>query len=144
MKIIFSKKEFAKILNRERVRADRNDFVFSIIHFEVTKSTNFKSLIEYLIFTLSKRVRCCDEIGWIDKRHIGVLLPDTLNEGAHKLANDVCNAIIPRKLHPKYTIYIYPSQWIDAHKKKSMHPVRLKTVGNPIIQRQREEIISMH
>ncbi len=102
-------------MERERTRAERTDREFSTVIFEVAKSKNFGTLIRYLSYILSQRVRCYDGIGWIDKHRLGVILPDTSSEGARKLADDVCKAIIPKSIHPQYSIYTYPSHWINGN-----------------------------
>ena len=114
MSKIYHKKDFQKILERERVRTDRTGHEFSIVVFEIVDSKDYESLIQYLSYVLSQRVRCYDEIGWITEQRLGVILPDTLAEGAQKLADDICSLIIPKALHPKYSIFTYPSNWING------------------------------
>ncbi len=115
MNTISSKKEFSKIVDRERVRSDRTGREFSLIVFEVSGSKDSQSLLYYLSYILDQRVRCYDQIGRLDKSRLGVLLPETTHEGAHKLAADICSSIIPKALHPIYTIITYPSQWKNLY-----------------------------
>jgi len=112
---IYSKKEFLMILERERTRAERIDREFSAVIFEVAKSKKIGTLKRYLCHILGQRVRCYDGIGWIDKHRVGVILPETPAEGARKLTEDVCRAIIPKSIHPKCSIYTYPSHWIHGN-----------------------------
>ncbi len=91
--------DFRTALMRERARADRNEEEFSVLLLEGD---------ERLIEKLTKRMRTIDEIGWFDKRQIGVILPDTSASGAMKVANDI------RRMPslPTVTVYTYPGQWL--------------------------------
>ena len=105
---IHSTEEFQRILEHERARSDRTGCEFCVMTFEVLGSKSYRSSIRYLRKVISQRVRCYDDIGLLDENHLGVILPGTPVETAYKIADDVCNAIIPRKVYPKYNIYSYP------------------------------------
>jgi lipopolysaccharide/colanic/teichoic acid biosynthesis glycosyltransferase len=60
---------------------------------------------------LNNRIRSTDEVGWFDSKHIGVILPYTNADGAHKLADDICKTVTPETSIPEYTIHTYPSNW---------------------------------
>jgi lipopolysaccharide/colanic/teichoic acid biosynthesis glycosyltransferase len=110
MRHIYSKKEFNKIMERERVRSDRSGRKISIITFCATKAHGYKLLQQNLVDLLGRRIRCCDEIGWIDEHRLGVILPETPEEGARKLVDDVCMVVNLRLVQVAYKIISYPSQ----------------------------------
>jgi len=81
-----SVEEFSAILDRERARVHRNEHEFSLMVFDVATTDRARNLER----ELGRRLRSTDEVGWLDRQHIGVVLPDTPAEGAWKLANGVC------------------------------------------------------
>jgi hypothetical protein len=63
-----------------------------------------------LLHLLTRRVRSIDEVGWLDRRHIGVILPYTLPAGAWKLVDDFCQ-LISNEISPSVClVYTYPLQ----------------------------------
>ena len=77
MNTVYSQKNFSEILERERSRSERTAARFSIIGFELPGKKNSAPILQNLCRALNRRVRCYDEIGWIDKHRLGVILPDT-------------------------------------------------------------------
>ncbi len=114
---IYSIKEFNKILERERVRSDRSGHKFCIITFCAKKAEGYKLLQQNLVYFLCRRIRCCDEIGWIDEHMLGVILSDTSEEGACKLVDDVCMNINLRQTKVGHKIISYPSPWYNDIRK---------------------------
>ena len=86
---ICSEKEFVKIIENERARADRNNLFFSLILFDIASIDAEKVSIGRLIESITRRIRKVDNVGWYDNRHIGVILPYTSNDGACQLATDI-------------------------------------------------------
>ena len=85
---IQSIEEFSDLIKRERFRSDRNNQKFSLITFDIEAMKN--TVQTRLLFeTLESRLRLSDEVGWLDKRRIAVLLPETPIEGARKLAHSL-------------------------------------------------------
>jgi lipopolysaccharide/colanic/teichoic acid biosynthesis glycosyltransferase len=111
MNTICSTKEFYKIIERERTRSDRTNREFAVIIFHKMNSKDNNYFIQYFTNVLSNRIRCYDDMGWLDKEQIGVILPETSAEGANKLASNVCKTITPGHLQPGYKIWTYPSDW---------------------------------
>ena len=110
---------FGAAIRLEQARVDRNEHAFSLVVFEASdpvrqaqgRHETDTSVTHLLVRSLSDRIRSTDEIGWFDDRHIGVLLPYTSREGAHRFVEDISNSMGPDALPPKYTIYSYPSHW---------------------------------
>jgi hypothetical protein len=113
---IHSRKDFQMILENEQGRSDRTGWEFSVLTFELTNSRPENSSIRRLRKVLYNRIRSCDVIGMIDKKHFCVILPVTPVDGARILADNVCNALNSGKLHLKYTVYSYQSGWINGDK----------------------------
>lgn len=89
---IDSQEVFQALLDRERGRSDRNGSYFSLMSLTIEKTNNGDDILR-LISALKNRLRSIDELGWIDSRRIGVLLPDTTFEGAMELAQDIKNQL---------------------------------------------------
>lgn len=107
--IINSVEDFKAILRRERARADRGNKKFSLIIFEVKDLEENESLIRYIINMLSSRVRLSDVMGWFDEKSIGILLPDTTQEGAQKLADEIRKKVALTISSPACNVFMYPS-----------------------------------
>jgi lipopolysaccharide/colanic/teichoic acid biosynthesis glycosyltransferase len=104
------------ILKRERALADRNGHRFSFVVFEVGDTPVADATIQHLTRMLVSRLRFTDEVGWLDRRQIGVVLPDTAADGAGKLINDICLTLAGVGSSPVCKVYIYPSQgFCDAN-----------------------------
>jgi hypothetical protein len=112
---IYSAEEFRTILGRERARANRNGHGFSLISFDVGSpdTTSARRLLHMLTY----RVRSTDEVGWLDRRCVGVILPYTLPAGAWKLADDLYQLMSNEISPPVCTVYTHPFQrsWDGNH-----------------------------
>ncbi len=125
MSIIYARREFAALFERERRRSDRNECEFAVITFEIPHCAHCEQVKQKLAGTLQKRIRCSDVLGWIDEQHLGVILPDTSAKGARKLARDVCNAVLSETAVLQYTIFVYPSHWDN-----NRDPLQNSTTGS--------------
>lgn len=91
-KNIYEREEFLELIELERDRVHRDDQQFSLILIDVNeKGDGIAGIIE-LVHRISKRVRRIDQLGWYDKNHLGVLLPNTTPAGAQIIANDICQS----------------------------------------------------
>ena len=112
-KFIDSPEYFRAILNREIARADRYNKKISLIVFYVNGYDDSTS-IQFFINFLSSRVRLSDEVGWFDKKSIGVLLPDTSLDDAWKMAEMIRKEISHTIIQTSCRVYMYPStQWLS-------------------------------
>src|SRR6476660_3005707 len=100
---------FRAALYRERAKADRTEHEFSVLLLE-TNAAQAADVDELLIDKVREQIRLSDEIGFFDARRVGVLLPDTGESGALKLANDIRRGTRPSP--PKVTVYTYPGKWL--------------------------------
>lgn len=98
---------FQALLERERMRVDRNGSLFSLLVITCSAS-DFSDSIEQLAQILQKRIRQTDTAGWFDGRRVGVILPDTSGSGALKLANDLSALHGHDKRVPRFDIYVHP------------------------------------
>ena len=112
---IHSPNAFRAVVHRERARSDRNSRGFVIVAFEVGGNGDRPHRARILIETLQTRCRLTDEVGWIDDRRVGVLLPDTDSDGARVLADHVRREL--PHLHPAPTCHVHgrPKRSTAAH-----------------------------
>jgi len=111
---IYAVEELRRILQRERARTDRTGNSFSLVVFDIGNTRVDENATVRLTQVLTQRVRSIDEIGWFDRQHISVVLPATPAQGASKLAEDICKAMVRHALTPKFKVYTYPTWW-SAH-----------------------------
>ncbi len=99
---------FQASLERERMRADRNDGIFSLI-VAAPQAEGGKDAVERLADVLRSRIRRTDMAGWFDSRRVGVILPDTPAPGAFKLASDLSTHYEDPATIPTFDIYTHPA-----------------------------------
>src|SRR5437764_5402507 len=100
-----------RILERERVRADRTGEPLSLVAFAGRCPEPERTTPSLVAKILRCRLRATDDIGWLDDRQIGVVLPTTPAAGAWKVAEDVCREFPPDLPPPVCTVYTYPLDW---------------------------------
>jgi lipopolysaccharide/colanic/teichoic acid biosynthesis glycosyltransferase len=106
---IYSEEQLRAIIEHECALTHRTGNEFSLLVFNVEDSDHV--LVSKLIRTLTSRMRSTDEIGWLAKHRIAVVLPYTTPDSGSKLAEDICGLIEKGISQPSYTVYAYPSQW---------------------------------
>ena len=86
---LLSRDVFRRIINRERDRANRTGEIFSLVVFIAPDSNGKQHNLEKLVNIVVRSMRSIDVIGWLDDDHVGILLPETENSGAHKFVNKI-------------------------------------------------------
>ncbi|NOY08511.1 MAG: sugar transferase, partial [Spirochaetes bacterium] len=110
---IYSKKDFKEKVNYERIRADRNGSVFSIILFFSEELYKTKKNLNQFISKLTTQIRLIDYAGWYDKHYIAILLPETDGEGAVILGNKIMkNVDFRNESTSLFKVYTYPDNWL--------------------------------
>jgi PleD family two-component response regulator len=87
---IYQRSFFLKLIEMERCRSNRNNLPFSLLLFNVNQNQTTNWTTDELVKHISKRVRRIDQLGWYDRHHIGILLPNTSAAGAQTIAKDIC------------------------------------------------------
>jgi len=109
-----SSEELCDVLDRERMRADRNGSVLSMltITLAIEPAPEYDASLEHelkaLACVLQERLRTTDESGLLSARQVGVVLPDTPAVGASKVADDLTSICAARGLCITCSLYIYP------------------------------------
>jgi hypothetical protein len=105
--------QLSHAIARESQRAERKKTGsdLSLVLFRVNRPRRGPMSLSTLrlVKTVIDRIRVTDDLGWYDKNHLGLLLPDTPSEGAWSLAQDVSDVIARRQgTRPLITMYTYP------------------------------------
>ena len=102
---------FKRSIARERSRSDRNSHGFCLVAFRTPPINSKGRERDRLLRTLSSRIRLTDELGWMDKDEIGVLLPDTHPAGARKFSDYVRVTMADKDGYvPECRVYSYPER----------------------------------
>jgi hypothetical protein len=112
---LLSPAQLNEAMVRESTRVDRKTTgasSLSMVLFRLPDRKNHRAVIR-LAHTILRRIRVTDDLGWFDKQHLGLLLPDTPSAGAWRLAQDVCDIVAQHGERPLCTMYTYP----DAEEK---------------------------
>ena len=105
---LLDREQFQSSLERERMRVDRSDSLFSLMVIS-TREKNAAEAADRLAGVLRGRIRRTDTAGWFDRRRIGVILPDTPSQGAYKLASDLSSFYDDPATVPIFDIYTHPA-----------------------------------
>ena len=105
---LLSTQQFSRMLTRERMRADRSGCTLSLLkldffnHRELLSQnlTEVKSLLQ-------KRLRLTDHCSILDGQSLGVILPETEESGALKLADDLVALMTSNGQPLSYAVYVY-------------------------------------
>lgn len=86
LKGINSRREFFKIIEHERERANRNNHQVSLVVFNLDSFPDNGKERKQLIKNIITEKRKIDELGWYKKHSVGVILPYTSSHGARKFS----------------------------------------------------------
>jgi lipopolysaccharide/colanic/teichoic acid biosynthesis glycosyltransferase len=102
--------EFHRMLERERARVDRWGGQFSLLTLGTGSRGTGQTTLKFLLPALRRRLRLTDEMGWLDRHHVGVILPNSPAWGAWTVADDLCREFPPTVPIPTCAVYVYPTQ----------------------------------
>ena len=99
--------DFEWFIERERSLADRGSRQFSLLVVRFVDPTADE--LEQLVAILMDRLRTTDLVGRLKGGALGMLLADTLPDGAMVVAASVDNAVTKLGLRVESSIYVYPT-----------------------------------
>ena len=103
------------ILERERMRCDRNGQTLSVIAIEFKSRAKSRENREIIATVLQRRLRETDAAGIVQDDQFAVVLPDTPLEGARIVADTLRELLAERGLHPKFSLLVYSANDNDDH-----------------------------
>ena len=108
LEFLKSKEAFQHAALCERMRVDRNNSILSILMIELVDREPVDDGRLLLASILERQLRLTDTAGLAHDGRIGVLLPDTDEADAWKVATDVCEIYELEKKRPRCEVFIYP------------------------------------
>jgi lipopolysaccharide/colanic/teichoic acid biosynthesis glycosyltransferase len=106
--LILDEKSFRLELARERMRVDRNRSSLAVLSIELPANRSTPADFDFLEQGLIRRLRNTDAVGFVAKRQVGVLLSDTSEAGAWKVASDICSVYPIGHHRPDCEVFVYP------------------------------------
>ncbi|MAT69391.1 MAG: spore coat protein CotZ [Planctomycetaceae bacterium] len=94
----------------ERMRVDRNGSILSVLLIRLPKGHRSEPDVDFLSRVLEGRLRLTDTPGLLDNGNVAILLPDTNEEGAWKVATDVSEVYPPGPDRPECEVMTYPGR----------------------------------
>jgi len=105
---------FHALLHHERSRADRESSEFTLVVLDVSEAGLNGRGTRLAVDAILKQMRSIDEVGWLDARSIGILLPATKREGGRKFAHRLGVSMPDPVAGVPLTIYTYPAHWLPG------------------------------
>jgi lipopolysaccharide/colanic/teichoic acid biosynthesis glycosyltransferase len=105
-----SEAEFQHQIACERMRVDRNGSLLALLTIALPADRRLDKDYSFLAKVLADRLRITDTSGRLSDGRLGVLLPDTDESGAWKVASDVCDRYDVGHARPDCQVLIYPDQ----------------------------------
>jgi lipopolysaccharide/colanic/teichoic acid biosynthesis glycosyltransferase len=119
---VCGEKEFLQVLARERARAERSDYRFSLVIFE-THGKPGSNTETNLLDELATRLRTADEAGWLQHNRIGAILHNATANNAWSFATNIRLSLLSdgiNNLHCK--VYSYPPQRMNGAESDGQNP----------------------
>lgn len=107
---VLDTRAFRRVVDHERARSDRSGMSFAVVVFDLRDPAaplEWHTTADLLV----ARLRTIDEIGWMAKNRLAVLLPYSSTEAGAKLGDDVVAAHSLDTTPPNWVVYAYPSRW---------------------------------
>jgi lipopolysaccharide/colanic/teichoic acid biosynthesis glycosyltransferase len=108
---LYRRDRFREAMDRERARSDRWERPLALLCLGAASEREGDKTLRQVARILSRRLRLTDEAGWLDRRHIGVLMPNTPGWGAWTVADEICLEFPDSVPLPQCNVYCYPSDW---------------------------------
>ncbi len=109
--MLHSPETFKALLRHERSRSSRDGSEFSLAVFDVSSAVAGRNGMKRITDVLREKMRSIDEMGWLDVRSIGVLLPVTNRQGGRRFAARVSESVSDGP-SLSWSVYTYPAEWL--------------------------------
>ncbi|WP_197529157.1 sugar transferase [Aeoliella mucimassa] len=110
---VLTAEEFQHAAICERMRVDRNGSVLSVLTIALPARRASARDCKQFLAMLAERLRLTDTVGALADGRFGVLLPDTPESGAWKVAADLCDPFVPGNDRPHCEVVVYPDDQRD-------------------------------
>src|SRR3954469_9750750 len=106
--LFLNQKSFRLELARERMRVDRSRSPLAVLTIELPADRATSADFDFLARGLVRGLRNTDAVGFLARYQVGVLLPDTSEAGAWKVASDICDVYPVGHDRPNCEVFVYP------------------------------------
>ena len=124
-KSLLSSETLDSRLRKERIRSDRTREAFSFLKYSPREQTSTDATMKALVKILRDRLRLTDEIGLLERKCVGVILPNTPSEGAVKVADDILLLFPADLTPPQCEIFTYQYKWPNKHSAANLDEEKL-------------------
>lgn len=101
--VLLEAPEMWRMLQRERLRSDRNRIPFALVALQVVGDDAGP-----LLRVIRERLRATDVAGHLQYRLLGIFLPDTPEEGAWKVLEEILAALPRNYPEPQFDVFVHP------------------------------------
>jgi len=122
---------FEQAARCEQMRVDRNGSVVSLLLIELPSEAATPRDVSRLARLLEGRLRLTDTTGLLSDGRVGVLLPDTPQSGAWKVAEDICETYPLGGSRPDCEVLVYPEKPAAPRPQKEDGGARPTPVAEP-------------
>src|SRR5689334_17791040 len=117
-----SRRDFSRMVCRERARADRSGGDFSVLTFRAQPIAGESQVLRQIAKHMAERARIIDQYGWNGESAIWLLLPHCPPDAAEKIAHDICDRFSTADETVGFELYHYKGdkgQPRDDHSRSS-------------------------
>jgi lipopolysaccharide/colanic/teichoic acid biosynthesis glycosyltransferase len=120
--LLLSQRQLQRVLAKERQRADRERAVFGMVILRVVDLQRVRSSTIQLARILHRRLRETDEKGHLNYGRIGVVLPNTDEEGTQFVLDDILRLAAKARLGIQGEAFVYPERPSRPHYPDESNP----------------------
>ncbi|MCP4725672.1 MAG: sugar transferase [bacterium] len=107
----------------------RHSHLFSLVIFKIEVIENTDVSGNAFITRLVERLRTSDEVGWYDRKQLGLILPYTDGSDAGIVAENICNIKESTNI---FDVFTYPDNWFDVEWRSDNKRVTVNTAQSVI------------
>lgn len=108
--VVHDSASFGTIIRREKLRADRDGNGFSLVVIDLAGCDLSGLGRRRFLFLIHSQLRTIDSVGWLDERHIAVVLPRTMRSGAEPIVERIIERIGGSERRSSVQLFSYPCQ----------------------------------
>lgn len=87
--------------------------MLSLVRIDHVIKSKSPTALDDLVGFLAQRLRVTDDFGMLDNTRLGVILPETSDSGAWKVADDITDFMVSKKLNVACEVFTYPGHLPD-------------------------------
>ena len=97
-------------MERERVRSERTNDIFSIVFLNISRT---RLSVQEIAEKIRGKIYCYADIGLLDKKTMGILLPYSSRKDASMFAHEIAGALRGEASGVRHHVLTYPRDWLN-------------------------------